>query len=180
MTILATAVTLAMASVLLWASLEKIRNFSSVVAVLKQLGVANIAVRAVAIILVVLELATAFQILLQPAALATLVCIAVLACSFALAATIALLRGQAIHCACFGGDSTRTLGRTQLVAFPFWLGGAGVLWMAGPPGVLSEGTSLTLASVTIAAIRGKHALRASRAARADRRSAKEMLRWLSR
>ena len=181
MSILALAARVAMASVLFWAGLEKLRAPTVVVDVARRLGAPATVVPVVAPLLIILELATGAALLFRPEDGVTLLAVVVLAITFAAVGLIALRRGEQIRCGCFGAGSDIVLGRTQLETLPLWLAGAGILAVTSPsvneppPAFLFVAVALTMAGLRAAA-----ALRAARAARADRRSAREMLVWLRR
>lgn len=181
MGILAAAATLAMASVLLWAALEKARRPSSLASVMGRLGVPASAVGFAAALLIGAELAIAFGLIFAPRM--PLVAAGVLALSgaFAGAGLVARIRNEEIHCGCFGPGGGY-LGKAQMVAFPFWLAGAVLLRHPGrpPPALGDAASSFALVGLTVAALRVAAALRVSRAGRADRLSALEMLPWLPR
>ncbi|MCX5065807.1 hypothetical protein OOJ91_07930 [Micromonospora lupini] len=67
------------------------------------------------------ELVTAVLLLTAPRAWVTAGLVVALGGSFAGAATIALVRGASVRCACFGGTSEAKLGWTQLALLPIWL-----------------------------------------------------------
>src|SRR5688572_4288388 len=102
MTILALAVTLGMASALLWAGLEKVGHLSSVAAMLHQLGMPEIGARVVAPLVVAAELSVALGLFFRPSSVVTLTGVLALAAAFAISGLIALVRKQRIRCGCFG------------------------------------------------------------------------------
>jgi uncharacterized membrane protein YphA (DoxX/SURF4 family) len=179
--LLVLAVTIAMAGALLWAGLEKARSLGSFASLLTRLGIPERAAAVVAPIVVALELGAALGLILDPSP-AVLAAVAGLAATFACSGWIALRRHERIRCGCFGPYGSRQLGKEQLAAFPFWLGGVALLWPKGAalwPGARATWLPAAVA-LTIAAIRVASAVRAASAARGDRRSAREMLTWLNR
>jgi hypothetical protein len=175
------AVTIAMASALLWAGLEKARSLGSFASLLTQLGIPERGAPPIAVSVVALELGVALGLIFHPSA-TTLVVAAGLAAAFACSGWIALRRHKQIRCGCFGPYGGRQLGKDQLAAFPLWLGGVALLWFEGA--TLSAGARATwlpaAVALSIAAIRVAGGVRAAYAARGDRRSAREMLVWLNR
>ena len=168
------------AGTLLRAGLEKARSLDRFASVLRQLGVPARSAHAAATVITALELGTAGVLLYRPST-ATLAMVLALVAAFATSGLVALRRGARIRCACFGPDGGRHLGMPQLVALPFWIGGVALVWLdgtllhAGTPGWLPPAVALAIAS-----IRGIDAARAAIDARADRRSARRMLAWLTR
>ena len=182
MTILVLAVTLAMASALLWAGLEKAGRLFAVATTLHQLGVPERGGRVVAPLIVAAELSVAVGLFFRPWSVATLTGVLTLAAAFAISGLIALLHKQKIRCGCFGPHGGAHLGKNQLVAFPFWCAAVALVWWNGPmrssdwPGAFG----LAVVALTMATFRGVNSLRAAHEARGDRRSAQEMLVWLKR
>jgi methylamine utilization protein MauE len=173
----ALAMRLAMAAALLWGGAEKARNLPAFASLLRQLGVSR-GTRAIATAVVAAELGTAVSLMYGPS-IVTVIAIVLLACVFAAAGLIAIRQKKRISCGCFGPYGGRQLGTDQLIAFPLWLAGAGVLWLADLPSSADSRAALAVAvPLTIAAIRSVSALRAAREARGDRRSARDMYRWL--
>ena len=179
MTIPATAVALAMASILLWAGLEKARALPSVASALAQLGVPQKRVSAAAVSLIAAELAVALGLIFRPGSAATLVGVLGLAVAFAGAGLIAMVRHRRIRCSCFGSSGGAALGKRQLLALPLWIAGAAVLRLQPPPPWQGE-VSLAVVGLSLAALRGISTWRAALAARGDRGSTQEMLVWLPR
>ena len=181
MGVLVLAVTIAMASALLWAGLEKARSLGSFTSLLLRLGIPQRIAPPIAIAVVALELGAALGLMFHPSA-ATLIATGGLAAAFACTGWIALRRRRQIRCGCFGPYGGRQLGKDQLAALPLWLGGVALLWFEGAR--VAPGTRATwlpaAVALSIAAIRVTRGLRAASAARGDRRSAQEMLVWLSR
>lgn len=182
MALAARTVSMTMAAVLLWAGLEKARDPSAFVAVLRALGVADRAAGVAGGLVTGLELSVGVGLIFRPHAALTLAALLGLAASFALAGGIAFLRHQDIPCGCFGLYGEGRLGRDQLTAFPLWLAGAALLrlngaeWAAG----VGAGGVFALVALSMAALRGFGGVRAAWAARGDRRSAREMFVWLNR
>ncbi len=181
MSILALATRVAMASILLWAGVEKARAPSTVVSVARRVGVPGGLARVGVAIVTVLELATGMALLLAPHAPATIAGVTVLALLFAAAGLAALRRGERIRCGCFGPQSDASLGAAQVAMLPLWIIGAAIVGMSEPSANDPQPSFLfAVVALTMAALRGGSALRSARLARADRRSAREMLIWLSR
>lgn len=172
----------AMASVLLWAGLEKARSPISVASAMHQLGVPRNVVRSAAALLIAIELAVALGLIFEPGSPATLAGLVVLSTGFAVAGIIAVARDEAIHCSCFGPTGDAYLGKRQLVALPFWLAGAALLGLAEPAHstVWDAASSFALVCLIVSTLRSVIALKASKVACDDRRSAQEMLVWLRR
>jgi hypothetical protein len=180
---MATGAALAMASVLFWAGLDKAHRLASVASIMARLGVPASSARTAAALLVVAELAVALGLVFRPGSAATLAGVLGLACVFGLAGLIAFLRNERIRCGCFSPYGNGTLGLGQVAALPFWLGGVALLWLENPgqsPDALRSASWLALVGLTMAALRAVQALKLSREARGDRRSALEMLLWLPR
>ena len=174
------AVTVAMAAVLLWAGLEKVRAVTSFASVLRQLGVPAAAAPALAASVSAVELGVGLALIYSPSRPA-LVVVAGLATAFACAGLIAIRRKQRIACSCFGPYGTRVLGRDQLTAFPLWIGGVAILWLRPHTMPMTSPSSLlAVVALSLASIRAATAIRAAAAARGDRRSAREMHLWLGR
>ena len=179
MSLLVLAVTVAMASVLLWAGVEKARRPGSIAATLQQLGLAERGARVVALCLAAAEIGVALGLIFQPASPTTLAGVLALATAFAVAGLFALRRHETIGCACFGLSGNGRLGKTQILALPVWGIGVAVLWLSRPA-PFPDPALAALVPLTIATLRGVDAVREAHAARGDRRSAREMLLWLSR
>ncbi len=173
----------ALAAVLLWAGLEKARSPASMAATLRQLGLSEDAsLRGVAL-LASAEVAAAIGLIFLPGSAVTLVGVVVLAAAFAGAGVVALRRTDPVACSCFGPFGRGRLGWSQIIAFPLW--GAGALLVRDAVGTASPSfaeAALALVSVglVLAALRAWPLVGAWRQARADRRSAQEMLVWLPR
>lgn len=182
MEIVVTGVALAMASVLLWAGLEKARTLSSVASAIAQLGMPAGSARAAAALLAAAEAAVGLGLIFRPGSVATLAGVLGLAGAFAIAGLIAFRRNERIRCGCFGPYGGGSLGMSQVAAFPLWLGGAALLWLAGPgqSSDLRSASLLAVVGLAMAGLRAVTALKLAHDARADRRSAQEMLLWLPR
>lgn len=179
MDFLATTVALVMAAVLLWAGLEKARSLTPTASTLHQLGVPESFAKSGALFLLIAESAVALGLILRPGSAEILTGVVVLAGAFALGGLIALGRDEPILCNCFGAGGSGYLGRSQLVALPFWLAGALLLWLARPaPSSMSEAAvSFAVIGLAIAALRGFTALGGWKEARGDRRSFEERSVW---
>lgn len=171
------AVTFTMAALLLGAGLEKARHLVSFAASLRELGLKRGAALA-AVAVVVLEIAVALAIVFQPESMITTAGVLALATSFALAGVIALRRPGTLRCNCFGPYGETTLGRNQLIAFPFWIAGAVLLWSQPPPLLATRVATFAAIGLALAALRAPAAIREALRARGDRRSAQEMYVWL--
>jgi hypothetical protein len=161
--------TVAVAGVLLWAGLEKLRVHRDFLGTLTALGTAPQWLRRTGAVAVpVVELSVALGLLFWPGNRLPQLGIVVLAVAFAVAGVLALRAAQPIRCACFGLSGSR-LGRRQLYAFPAWIGAAVAiaaappLWTAGTGTTVLAGTVLAMAAVRAVAVE-----RARRAAAATR------------
>src|SRR5687768_7141222 len=125
------AVTLAMASVLLAAGLEKLRHLSSFASSLRDLGLTS-GVTGAAAGVIALEVIVALAILFRPDSVIAAGGVLVLATTFLAAGIIAMRRPGTVRCHCFGPHGDGTLGKNQIFAFPFWLSGAALLWFQQP------------------------------------------------
>jgi hypothetical protein len=170
-------VSLAMASVLLGAALEKARHLSSFASSLRELGL-NRAVTAAAAGAIALELIVSLAIVFRPHSSIAAGGVAVLAIAFAAAGIVAMRQPGSIRCHCFGAHGSGTLGKNQLYAFPFWLAGAALLWSQPPVPAGWRPAMFAAVGLTLAAVRGWSAVSEALRARGDRRSAKEMYAWL--
>jgi hypothetical protein len=171
----------AMATVLLWAGLAKARNAPAFTAVLRELGVPRRGQRVFAASVIAIELGIALGLIFRPQSIATLAALVGLAAAFALSGLLALRQHAEIHCGCFGPYGGGQLGGRQILAFPLWLAGAGLLWQnAAAPMDLTGAPLFALVTLSMATLRGASTVRAAYAARADRRSAREMFVWLTR
>ena len=171
------AVTLAMATVLLGAALEKARHWASLAATLRELGLergATIAAKAV----IALEAAVAIAVIFWPVSAITTGAVIALAISFAAAGLVAMRRGEAIACHCFGSSGNGVLGKNQLLALPLWVIGAAAIRAQDPPALTAGAAMFAAVGLTLAAVRIASALHEALRARGDRLSAKEMYVWL--
>lgn len=168
---------LAMASVLLGAGLEKARHLRSFVSSLRELGLKR-GVTLVAAGAIALELIVSLAILFPPDSSIAAGGVVVLAISFAIAGIVAMRLPGTIRCHCFGAHGAGTLGKTQLYAFPFWIAGAALLWSQQPLPIAWRPVMFAAVGLTLATIRGWSAVHVALRARGDRRSAKEMYAWL--
>ena len=171
------AVTLAMASVLVAAGLEKARHLAAFASTLRELGFERGA-RLAASAVIALEIAVAIAIIFQPRSMIAAGGVLALATLFAIAGVIAIRRGGRIGCGCFGPYAGGTLGKTQLFAFPLWVAGAALLRLNEDAPLESRLAAFAAVGLTLAALRVASALRAALQARGDRLSAKEMYVWL--
>jgi methylamine utilization protein MauE len=179
-TFIQTAAALAMAGVLLWAGLEKFRDFAPAAATVGELGLPRVLAGPAALLVAAAEVGVGLALLFRPGATATHLGVVLLACHFALAGLLALRSGRQIRCHCFGAGGRGHLGKPQLVALVPWLAGAALLRLGAqqaPP--LPAGAAYFAAvSLFIAGVRGVAVRRALLEARGDRLSAQEMYRWL--
>ncbi len=182
MGILVLAVTLVMASALLWAGLEKAGRLSSVAGTLHQLGMPESGARVVAPLVVAVELSVALGLIFRPRSIATLTGVLALAAAFAISGLIALRRKEKIRCGCFGPHGSAHLGKNQLAALPVWFGAVTLVWLNGPThsSDWQSASRLAVVALMMATLRGVSSLRAAHEARGDRRSAREMFVWLNR
>lgn len=171
------AVTLAMASILLAAALEKVRRLTSFASSLRELGLKSGATVFAAGVIAV-ELLVPLALLFRPESVIAAGGVVALALSFAAFGIIAMRRPGTIRCHCFGPHGQGTLGKPQLVAFPFWLAGAALLWAQPPVPDAWRPAMFAALGLTLATLRGWPAIHEMRRARGDRRSAKEMYVWL--
>lgn len=180
MTLIATAVALAMAAVLLWAGLEKARDIPSTAAMIRALGFPRRLAWPAALLVTVAEMSIALAVLFRPNSTSTHISIVLLAGLFALAGAIAMGLDEPVRCSCFGMGSKRYLGVTQLIAFFPWLAGAIFLRLGIQETLpLSAGAAhFAATSLAIAAARGVGVWKARIEARGDRLSAQEMYKWL--
>ncbi|HEX6686107.1 MAG TPA: MauE/DoxX family redox-associated membrane protein [Candidatus Limnocylindrales bacterium] len=83
------------------------------------------------------EIVAAMGLVAAPRSAFTAILVVGLGFCFAGAALVALVRGQRIHCACYGGASKSgaTLGIRQLVALPVWVAVAGIAMLAPDGGI---------------------------------------------
>lgn len=174
------AVTIAMTGVLLWAAMEKARALTPFASALHQLGLPAPSAPVFAIVVIAIEMGVALGLVYDrsPPVLAATIGLAL---AFAGAGLIALRGGKRIACRCFGAVGTRVLGRDQLAALPLWLGGVAILWWGRDALPIVSGTTLlAVVALAIASVRTSMVVRAAVGARGDRRSAREMYRWLNR
>lgn len=179
---LVSIVTLSMASVLLWAGLEKARSLASVVSILRQLGVSGSVARTGGPLLVAAEVGVALGLIFRPGSAGTLGGVLALSGAFAVSGLVALRQNKVIRCGCFGPGGDSYLGKRQMAVFPLWCGGVAFLWIEGAPHPSVSGgfSLLAMVGLALASMRAVAALRASKVAQGDRRSAEEMLLWLRR
>jgi hypothetical protein len=179
MMILSITVALSMASILLWAGTEKLRNLQPLSSTLSQLGVPAWAAPFLGALIAIAEVAVAGGLLFRPQAVWTQGGVVALASAFALAGLVALTRNKVIRCSCFGAGGRGHLGKTQIIALLPWLAAVWLLRLGGTEVVSpSAGVFLfTVAALTITIVRAPAVSRAWMAARSDRFAAKEMYWW---
>jgi uncharacterized membrane protein YphA (DoxX/SURF4 family) len=183
MRILVVAVTLLMASTLLWAGLEKARSLRSVARTLHRLGMPESGSRLVAPLVVAVELGVALGLIYRPRSIVTLTGVLALATAFAISGFMALRRKEKIRCGCFGPHGGAHLGWNQLASLPVWFSAVALVWLNGPTHSSDDGqgaSGLAVVALLMAVLRGVSSLRAAHEARGDRRSAQEMFVWLNR
>jgi hypothetical protein len=163
--------TVAVAGVLLWAGLEKVRVHREFVSTLTALGTAPRWLRRTGAVAVpVAEVTVAFGLLFWPGNRLPQLGVALLATAFAAAGLLGLRAVQPIRCACFG-YAGGTLGRRQLYAYPVWLAAATAIAATPPSWTAGTGTVVLAATVlAMAAVRGVSVERARRDAAATRRA----------
>jgi hypothetical protein len=169
-----------MSAVLLWAGLEKARAMAPFASALRDLGVPPRAAPVLAYTTVAAELSAALGLIFYPS-VPLFTGVIGLAAAFACAGLVALLHHKRIACPCFGPYGARALGWKQLASFPVWIGCVTILWSQGAvvPDV-ARGWLLAIIALAMAGGRAATALRFAHIARGDRRSAREMYRWLNR
>jgi hypothetical protein len=180
MTVLATALALAMAGVLMWAGLEKLRDLNPAVSTIRGIGLPHRLARRGAIVIATAEIAVALGLVFAPQSTWTLTCLAALTATFACAGALALRRDEPIRCSCFGSGGTGWLGWAQIAALPPWLA-AGLTVRLGTPDPLPLPTGagrFMAVALALACLRAYPLTKAWLAARDDRRSAEEMFAWL--
>src|SRR5439155_16928434 len=101
-TLLAMIVVLAMAVVLLWAAMEKLRTPDALAATIGSLGVPASIAQPAARSVGVAELIACVALLFRPDALLTQLGVLLLAALFGLAGLLALRLDEPIPCSCFG------------------------------------------------------------------------------
>jgi hypothetical protein len=166
--------TVAVAGVLLWAGLDKLRVHRDFLGTLTALGAAPQWVRrSGAVAVPALEISVALGLLLRPGSRLPQFGVVVLATAFAVAGLLGLRAAQPIRCACFGLAGS-SLGRRQLYAFPLWIAAAIAIAAAPPAWATTTGTTVLAATVlAMGAIRAVAVERARRAAAATRRAVDE-------
>jgi hypothetical protein len=152
------AVMFTMAALLLAAGLEKARHLVSFAASLRELGLKRGAALTAAAV-VVLEIAVALAIVFQPKSMFTAAGVLALATSFAIAGLLALRHPGTLSCNCFGPYGETTLGRNQLIAFPFWIADAALLWSQPSPPLATRVATFAAIGLTLAALRAPSAIR---------------------
>lgn len=176
---LSMAVALFMASILLWAGLEKARNLQGVSSTFTALGFAGWMAKPFAALLAITELSVALGLLFSPDSAATQGGVVILAGGFAVAGAIALKRKRLIRCNCFGAGSSSYLGKKQMIALLPWLGAVGLVRLGVPESqpVFNGATYFAVAALTISFLRAPAVYKAWQEARGDRLSAMETYGW---
>jgi hypothetical protein len=178
--LLATATSLGMAALVMWAGAEKLRKLDATAKVALHLGLPRRLALPAAALLALTEIGVAVGLVWCPRSYVVLGAVLGLSLLFAVAGALALRRGERIACNCFGSTGTGYLGRAQLMALPLWIGGC-LLSSAAAPSARSTGEATMMLAVLTAAMalaRLPAALSAFLGARSDRRSATEMYTWL--
>lgn len=166
--------TVAVAGVLLWAGLEKLRVHRDFLDTLTALGDAPLWLRrAGAVTVPVAEVAVAVGLLLRPGERLPQLGVVLLAAAFAVAGLLGLRAARPVRCACFGISGAR-LGRRQLYAFPVWFVAVAAIatappsWTAGTGATVLAGTVLAMGAVRAVAVeRARRDAVGSRLALAD-------------
>lgn len=176
---LAFGVAAAMAGLLFWAALEKMRSLSSIAGALHQLGCPERMSVPAALLLMGVELCVAIGLIHDWSSAWVQAGVAFLATGFAAAGLLASRAKEPIRCNCFGSNGSTALGMRQVAALPLWLCGMLIL-RSGTPAPSLELTALTGAAIAIllAASRVPGVVAARRVARSDRLSASETYQWL--
>jgi hypothetical protein len=177
---LATMTSLALATLMMWAGAEKLRSPEPTASVIVGLVSGFRWARPATAMLAVTELAIAVGLVWCPGSRVLLAAVVCLATLFATAGWLAMRAGKRISCSCFGSAGKRPLGRSQIVAFPAWVGACFLLLVAAPDIRPLATTTMLLAliAMTMALVRAPKVMRALLRARGDRHSATEMFEWL--
>lgn len=170
------------APVLLWAGLEKVRNTKPIAATVRGLGAPPGLSLPIAALVAGVEILLAVLVVFRPDHILTQAGVVALAVLFAIAGVIAISSGKSISCSCFGVGGSGRLGRSQLLALPLWIAGAGLLRYGGAeaPPLETAASYFAGISLAIAGIQGIRLIRSQVEARKDRLSALEMYIWLRR
>lgn len=170
------------APVLLWAGLEKVRNTTPIAATVRGLGVPRQLSLPVAALVAGLEILLALLVVFRPDHILTQAGLVTLAVFFAIAGVIAIASGKSISCSCFGVGGSGRLGRSQVLALPLWIAGAGFLRYGGAetPSLETSASYFAGIALAIAGIQGIRVIRSQIEARKDRLSARETYLWLQR
>lgn len=179
----ATAAT-AMAALLLWAGVEKLRDQRPAAHVLERIGVRAEASTSLVLALALVEIVAAIGLVFVPASGITIAGPLLLAGVFAVGGVAALMRTTepvACHCLGFGVWGAGRLGWSQVWAFPAWSAGALIqLERTRGPSVEEGAALLCSIALAMAAVRAATVWRAMRAGRGDRVAAEQMFKWLRR
>jgi len=168
----------AMAGVLLWAALGKVRDLAPLASTIRKLGAPQPLARPAAGFVTSAELAVAVALLFRPDSLITQFGVLALAGLFALAGLRALALHERIPCSCFcSGDD---LGIRQLLAMLVWIGGMALVHFGvrQPPSAAVGAASFAVIALGIAAVRTVALWKSGMEARGDRRSAERTYIWL--
>jgi len=172
-----TVLSLALAGVLLWSGLDKLRDRVPNAATLRRLGVTARLAGPAAGGVALLEVVVALGLVWRPGATWVLAGVAALATAFAAAGALALRQDEPIHCSCFAGAGGR-LGWRQLALLPAWLAAATWLHAAPVAPAASAAARFAFVALALASLRAAVVWRARGEARGDRLSATEMYAWL--
>ncbi len=142
----------AVAGVLLWAGLEKLRSGAAFAETLAALGFGLRLGMIIRLVVPAAEVAVATGLLLTPASIWPRLGVAVLAMTFAMAGAIGLRRNERIACSCFGATGSETLGWRQLVLLPIWLLAAFMVWESGPNWSTLAGLQYLAALIVLVAL----------------------------
>jgi hypothetical protein len=133
------AAQLLLAGAFLFASLSKVLDLGTLRETVERLGVRPPLAAPVAVGVVGAELLTGVGLVLLPGHLALRILAAVLVAAFAGAGIRALVRGERIPCACFGGERGEALGWTQVRRLGLWLPLLALAQWRPPPWTAREG-----------------------------------------
>jgi uncharacterized membrane protein YphA (DoxX/SURF4 family) len=174
------AISMAMAGMLLWAGLEKLRDLKLISSSIRSLGVPSRGAGFVAALVALTEIGVGLGLVFEPDSSWTQTGVVTLAGMFALAGAVALRVDSPIPCSCFGSGGKGNLGSRQIVALGPWLIGAALVRLATQgPWSLAEGAGrLVIVGLALAMLRAISVWRSLHEARGDRRSAQEMFAWL--
>jgi Methylamine utilisation protein MauE len=131
-----------LAGTFLFASLSKVLTVGTLRETVERLGVRSSVAAPVAVGVLAAELLAGIGLLLRPGDPGPRILAVVLVAAFAGAGIRALVRGERIPCACFGGDRGEALGWTQIRRLGLWLPLLAVAQWRPPPWTAQEGLLL--------------------------------------